>query len=150
MLNLTQPSSPFYEEVCFHYFVQYHLHLQLKEVSEYSTHVNGVGIKGDIAIGVSPKSVDTWVFPHLFRLNKSTGAPPDFFCKYCYRNTYLIYLVLKPRMDKTGDFQLTIGTKWQKMVTTGGNVDYTTWHNISKRNLCSLLRLFLFIQFLLI
>lgn len=39
--------------------------------------------------------MDTWVFPHLFRLNKSTGAPPDFFCmcllifvKICF-NTFL-------------------------------------------------------------
>jgi 4-alpha-glucanotransferase len=41
----------------------------------------GVGIKGDIAIGVNPKSVDTWLNPNLFRLDKQTGAPPDAFCK---------------------------------------------------------------------
>jgi 4-alpha-glucanotransferase len=29
-------------------------------------------------------SVDTWIEPRLFRLNKSTGAPPDVFCKFYF------------------------------------------------------------------
>jgi 4-alpha-glucanotransferase len=40
-----------------------------------------VGLKGDIAIGVNLNSVDTWIAPHLFNLDKSTGAPPDYFSK---------------------------------------------------------------------
>lgn len=46
----------------------------------YAFH-KGVALKGDIAIGVNPKSVDPWIEPRLFNLDKSTGAPPDFFCK---------------------------------------------------------------------
>lgn len=32
-------------------------------------------------IGVDRNSVDTWVYPNLFRMNTSTGAPPDYFDK---------------------------------------------------------------------
>eukprot|EP01114_Cavostelium_apophysatum_P001401 TRINITY_DN1120_c0_g1_i1.p1 TRINITY_DN1120_c0_g1~~TRINITY_DN1120_c0_g1_i1.p1 ORF type:complete len:903 (+),score=270.21 TRINITY_DN1120_c0_g1_i1:338-3046(+) len=76
--ELTAANSPFYDRVSFYYFLQYHLHLQLKEASEYAV-TKHVGIKGDIAIGVNPQSVDTWVARRLFRMDKSTGAPPDFF-----------------------------------------------------------------------
>lgn len=36
-------------------------------------------LKGDLPIGVDKRSVDTWRAPHLFRMDKSTGAPPDAF-----------------------------------------------------------------------
>jgi len=73
-----EAASEFYNDVSFYNYVQYNLHLQLKEAADYAAS-KGVGIKGDIAIGVNPKSVDTWIEPRLFRLHKSTGAPPDFF-----------------------------------------------------------------------
>eukprot|EP01119_Soliformovum_irregulare_P014865 TRINITY_DN4103_c0_g1_i1.p1 TRINITY_DN4103_c0_g1~~TRINITY_DN4103_c0_g1_i1.p1 ORF type:complete len:918 (-),score=196.07 TRINITY_DN4103_c0_g1_i1:89-2587(-) len=76
--ELASPKSKLYDQVCYYYYLQWNLHLQLKEASEYAKS-KGVGLKGDIAIGVNPKSVDTWVFPELFRLDKQTGAPPDFF-----------------------------------------------------------------------
>lgn len=38
-----------------------------------------VVLKGDIPIGVDKRSVETWLEPHLFRMDKSTGAPPDYF-----------------------------------------------------------------------
>lgn len=38
-------------------------------------------MKGDLPIGVDRNSVDTWVNPNLFRMNTSTGAPPDYFDK---------------------------------------------------------------------
>lgn len=38
-------------------------------------------LKGDLPIGVDRNSVDTWVYPNLFRMNTSTGAPPDYFDK---------------------------------------------------------------------
>ena len=38
-------------------------------------------MKGDLPIGVDRNSVDTWVYPNLFRMNTSTGAPPDYFDK---------------------------------------------------------------------
>jgi len=76
--ELTASNSKYYNQVSFIYYIQYNLHKQLKEASAYAEE-NGVGIKGDIAIGVNPRSVDTWVFPKLFRMDKSTGAPPDMF-----------------------------------------------------------------------
>ncbi|MBO9571151.1 MAG: 4-alpha-glucanotransferase [Chitinophagaceae bacterium] len=72
------PKAKHYYEIAFHYFVQYHLHLQLKDAVEYA-HKNGIIIKGDIAIGVSPRSCETWTQPELFHMNRQSGAPPDDF-----------------------------------------------------------------------
>jgi 4-alpha-glucanotransferase len=62
----------------FYYFVQYHLHLQLKEVSVYARK-KGILLKGDIPIGVNKNSADTATFPSLFNMDMQAGAPPDFF-----------------------------------------------------------------------
>lgn len=51
---------------------------QLKEAADYAR-ANRVVFKGDLPIGVDRNSVDTWQFPTLFRMNTSTGAPPDYF-----------------------------------------------------------------------
>lgn len=61
-----------------HYFVQFHLAQQLTEVRDYA-HKHGVALKGDLPIGISPNSVDAWMYPHLFHLDKQAGAPPDDF-----------------------------------------------------------------------
>nr|GMD48064.1 4-alpha-glucanotransferase DPE2 [Ipomoea batatas] len=53
---------------------------KLSEAAEYARK-KGVVLKGDIPIGVDRNSVDTWVYPNLFRMNTSTGAPPDYFDK---------------------------------------------------------------------
>ena len=66
------------EAVAFHYFVQYHLSKQLREVRDYA-HSKGVVLKGDIPIGISRTSVDAWVYPELFNMDSSAGAPPDDF-----------------------------------------------------------------------
>ena len=76
--KLVSPSQPHYDEICFHYFVQYHLHLQLKDASDYA-HKKGIIVKGDIPIGVSPNSCDVWVDPSLYNVNEQAGAPPDDF-----------------------------------------------------------------------
>ena len=60
------------------YFLQYHLHLQLKAAADYARE-KGVFIKGDVPIGVNRKSVETATHPELFHLNAQTGAPPDNF-----------------------------------------------------------------------
>ncbi|XP_014491325.1 4-alpha-glucanotransferase DPE2 [Vigna radiata var. radiata] len=78
--KLVSKDSLHYEIICFHYYVQYHLHLQLSEAAEYARK-KGVILKGDLPIGVDKNSVDTWVYPNLFRMNTSTGAPPDYFDK---------------------------------------------------------------------
>ncbi len=62
----------------FCYFVQFHLHLQLKAASDYARQ-HGVLLKGDVPIGVNRESVETTVHPDFFCSDCSTGAPPDTF-----------------------------------------------------------------------
>ncbi|KMT06473.1 hypothetical protein BVRB_7g156520 [Beta vulgaris subsp. vulgaris] len=78
--KLVSEDSPHYSIICFHYYIQYHLHVQLSEAAEYARK-KGVVLKGDLPIGVDRNSVDTWVYPNLFRMNTSIGAPPDYFDK---------------------------------------------------------------------
>lgn len=67
-----------FDEIQYHCYIQYHLDKQMLEVRNYA-HSNGVAIKGDIPIGISRDSVDAWLYPDLFNLNCSAGAPPDDF-----------------------------------------------------------------------
>ena len=60
------------------YYVQYHLHLQLKAAADYARQ-KGIVIKGDVPIGVNRESVETETHPKLFHLDAQTGAPPDAF-----------------------------------------------------------------------
>jgi 4-alpha-glucanotransferase len=60
------------------YFIQYHLHLQLKDAAEY-VHSQGLILKGDIAIGVYRHGADVWQQPELYHTNLQAGAPPDAF-----------------------------------------------------------------------
>lgn len=76
--KLVDPKSKHHEHIAVHYFIQYHLDLQLKEVVEYA-HERGVALKGDIPIGISPNSIEAWTEPALFNLNGQAGAPPDDF-----------------------------------------------------------------------
>jgi 4-alpha-glucanotransferase len=66
------------DDIQIHYFIQYHLDKQLKEVTQYARK-NDIVLKGDIPIGISPNSVEAWTEPHLFHLNAQAGAPPDAF-----------------------------------------------------------------------
>jgi 4-alpha-glucanotransferase len=74
--KLTDPKADHYEEVAFHYFLQYHLDRQLQEAARYARE-NGVILKGDIPIGIYRYSVDAWVAPHLYNMDGQAGAPPD-------------------------------------------------------------------------
>lgn len=76
--KLLTPGSKTFNEIAFYYFVQYHLHLQLQDATEYA-HKNRIVIKGDIPIGVYRYGCDTWVAPELYNLDKQAGAPPDDF-----------------------------------------------------------------------
>ncbi|EFJ42152.1 cytosolic 4-alpha-glucanotransferase [Volvox carteri f. nagariensis] len=76
--RLTRPGGEFYGRILMTYYVQYHLHRQLLRASEYAAS-RRVVLKGDLPIGVDKRSVDCWTFPRLFRMDKSTGAPPDAF-----------------------------------------------------------------------
>lgn len=62
----------------FHRFLQYHCQRQVQEVRQYAEK-NGILLKGDIPILVSPDSVDVWAAPHLFNFDYGAGAPPDYF-----------------------------------------------------------------------
>jgi 4-alpha-glucanotransferase len=76
--KLSHPDSSTWDDISIHYFLQYHLDKQLKEVSDYARK-NGIVLKGDIPIGISPNSVEAWTEPHLFKLDSQAGAPPDDF-----------------------------------------------------------------------
>ncbi|MEO9004945.1 MAG: 4-alpha-glucanotransferase, partial [Ginsengibacter sp.] len=76
--ELASPTHKHYDEIAFFYFVQYHLHLQMKEVSDYA-HQQHIILKGDIPIGVYRHGCDAWVNPSLYNMNEQAGAPPDEF-----------------------------------------------------------------------
>jgi 4-alpha-glucanotransferase len=76
--KLVNLASEHFEHIAVHYFIQYHLNLQLNEAIEYG-HLNGVAFKGDIPIGISPNSIEAWTKPNLFNLNGQAGCPPDDF-----------------------------------------------------------------------
>lgn len=66
------------DEAAFHYFLQYHLHLQLTEATA-CIHAAGLVLKGDLAIGVYRHGADAWQSPELYHMNQQAGAPPDAF-----------------------------------------------------------------------
>lgn len=76
--KLSARGSKTFNEVALHYFIQYHLHLQLKEVADYA-HKKGVVLKGDIPIGIHRYGCDAWVEPELYSMCMQAGAPPDDF-----------------------------------------------------------------------
>lgn len=76
--KFVSPKAKHYDSIFFQYFIQYHLHLQLKEAAEYA-HKKGIILKGDIPIGVYRHSCDTWMNPELFNMEMQAGAPPDDF-----------------------------------------------------------------------
>ncbi|MDX2245986.1 MAG: 4-alpha-glucanotransferase [Bacteroidia bacterium] len=76
--KLTSPDYENYDDVAVHYFIQYHLHHQLKESADYARS-KGVVLKGDIPIGIYRHSVDAWTSPHLYKMDAQAGAPPDDF-----------------------------------------------------------------------
>ena len=76
--KLSSKGSSAYNEIAFWYFVQFHLHLQLKEAADYA-HSKGVAVKGDIPIGIFRNACDAWTDPQLYNMDQQAGAPPDDF-----------------------------------------------------------------------
>ncbi len=70
--------NPDYTEITFAYYIQYYLHIQLRQVSE-SAHKSGIVLKGDLPIGVSRNSIEAWTEPGYFNMDSQAGAPPDDF-----------------------------------------------------------------------
>ena len=73
---LIDPEKKDYDDYAVHYFIQYHLHLQMQEAADYARE-SGVVLKGDIPIGIYRNSTDAWVEPRLYHMDKQAGAPPD-------------------------------------------------------------------------
>ena len=65
-------------EVGYHCFLQYLLHTQFSDVSDYARR-RGVILKGDLPIGVNRASVDAWADTPYFNPQQQAGAPPDDF-----------------------------------------------------------------------
>jgi 4-alpha-glucanotransferase len=59
-------------------FIQYQLHLQLKDAADYA-HRKGIILKGDIPIGIYRYGCDAWVAPEQYNMCWQAGAPPDDF-----------------------------------------------------------------------
>ena len=76
--KISSRKSKCFKNIAFYYFLQYHLHLQLKEATAYA-HKKGIVLKGDLPIGVARNSCDAWTAPQLFNLDQQAGAPPDDF-----------------------------------------------------------------------
>ncbi|MCU0388841.1 MAG: 4-alpha-glucanotransferase [Chitinophagaceae bacterium] len=76
--KLANPKSKTFDQFAIHLFVQYYLHVQLKDAVEYA-HANGVILKGDLPIGIYRNSADAWMQPELYNMDAQAGAPPDDF-----------------------------------------------------------------------
>ncbi len=74
------PQADHHDDVAIHYFIQFHLDQQMREVKAHARKKR-VGLKGDIPIGIYRHSVDAWVSPHLYNMAGQAGAPPDAFAK---------------------------------------------------------------------
>ncbi|MDP4218480.1 MAG: 4-alpha-glucanotransferase [Bacteroidota bacterium] len=72
------PGTRHYHSIVLHYFIQYHLHLQLRDATDYA-HKHGIIVKGDIPIGIYRFSCDAWMEPRLYHMDQQAGAPPDNF-----------------------------------------------------------------------
>lgn len=70
--------APEHAEVMFHCFLQFHLKRQLDQALA-AGHALGVAFKGDLPIGINRRSVEAWIQPELFHMDRQTGAPPDAF-----------------------------------------------------------------------
>ncbi len=75
---LTDDKSAHYDEIAVHYFIQFHAYAQLLDTANYARS-SGVVLKGDIPIGICRNSVDSWLSPQLYHMDRQAGAPPDDF-----------------------------------------------------------------------
>ena len=64
------------ERIRFHKWLEWQLDCQFKEVRGYAKSKK-VLLMGDLPFLASRDSADVWAHPHYFKLNLSSGAPPD-------------------------------------------------------------------------
>ena len=67
-----------FERLHFYYWIQWQSFEQLKEVKKYAS-VHNVLLMGDLPFLVSRESADVWAHMDYFRLDLSSGAPPDMY-----------------------------------------------------------------------
>lgn len=68
----------FAPNISYHIFVQYLCFQQWFEVRRQAN-AYGIMLKGDIPILINRDSADVWMYPNLFDLEYSAGAPPDMY-----------------------------------------------------------------------
>ncbi|MDN3694899.1 4-alpha-glucanotransferase [Chryseobacterium tructae] len=78
ILQFFTTKSKDYDLSMLHAWVQFQLHVQLKDAIDYA-HNLGVSLKGDLPIGIYRYSVEAWTEPELFGMDFQAGAPPDQF-----------------------------------------------------------------------
>jgi len=66
------------QDVLFYQWVQYQLFCQFVSVRQYARN-EGVFLMGDLPFLVSRDSADVWANPSYFKLDLSSGAPPDLY-----------------------------------------------------------------------
>ena len=64
------------QRINFYKWLQWQLYCQFKEMREYAKR-KGVLIMGDLPFLTARNSADVWSYPHYFKLDLSSGAPPD-------------------------------------------------------------------------
>jgi len=83
-------------EFDYHRWVQFQFHRQWAALRHYAR-LRGVGLIGDVPIGVSHESADVWAHPDLFKLDARgepthvSGYPPDDFCRRGQRWGHPLY-----------------------------------------------------------
>ena len=80
MASLARFSAEHASRLQFHRWIQWILDGQLRAAHQYANE-RGVLLKGDIPILVGRDSADVWRNPHLFFLDTSAGAPPDYYAE---------------------------------------------------------------------
>ena len=66
------------EEMNFYFWIQWQLYEQLKSVKRYASKKE-ILLMGDLPFLVSRNSADVWAYKNYFKLNLSSGAPPDMY-----------------------------------------------------------------------
>jgi len=77
-INLTDFERENKERITFYAWLQWQAYAQLKEVKSYAEK-NGIFLMGDLPLLVSRDSSDVWSKKDYFKLDLSSGAPPDMY-----------------------------------------------------------------------
>lgn len=104
LAHLTDPEAAHYDDIAVHYFIQYHAYKQLHEAAEYARS-KGILLKGDIPIGIFRNSVDAWLQPQLYHMDRQAGAPPDDFSAKGQNWRFPTYNWQEMAMDNYGWWQ---------------------------------------------